>query len=312
MNEFLALTAFTIITPNYLAHAYALRQSFLNLHPGSSFVICLIGTQQPAGADEKEMVLLKELKDERIEGMIQRYNPFELSCALKPYFAEHLLTLKPDSIRFIYLDSDIGVFGRFDQQTQAAVTISPHRTKNVNYLPGLDNFSTTELLRYGVYNAGYFEITRSNEAKRFLSWWQQLLEHFSYNKPDKHIFTDQLWLSVVPSFFDDVYINKKPGFNVGFWNLIERTVEYTNNQWLVNGEPLVFYHFSRYKLELPDNMVDFNHPMLSFQSKPQLKILYDQYREQILNEGYETLKQLPYPYPYPAKEKKSWWKKLFR
>lgn len=244
--------------------------------------------------------------------MIQRYNPFELSCALKPYFAEHLLTLKPDSNRFIYLDSDIGVFGRFEQQSQAAVTISPHRTKNVNYLPGLDNFSTTELLRYGVYNAGYFEITRSNEAKRFLSWWQQLLEHFSYNKPDKHIFTDQLWLSVVPSFFDDVYINKKPGFNVGFWNLIERTVEFTNNQWLVNGEPLVFYHFSRYKLELPDNMVDFDHPTLSFQSKPQLKILYDQYREQIFKEGYETLKQLPYPYPYPAKEKKSWWKKLFR
>jgi hypothetical protein len=307
-------TAYTIITPNYLAHAKALQQSYLKNNEGSSFLICVIGEQAHLPATEGyTFIFLNELNDKRIEGMLQRYQPFELSCALKPYYALHIFNKYSSVNRLIYLDGDIHVFGKIEQQTDAAITITPHRTRYVNYLPGLDNFSTTELLRYGVYNAGYYELLRKEETFKFLNWWAMLLEEYAFSLPDKHIFTDQLWLSVIHSFFDDVHINKKPGYNAGFWNLIERTITEDKGNYFINDEPLVFYHYSRYKLELPDNMVDFDHPMFSFSNIPVLKKVFEVYRQSILNEGYEQCKRIIYPYTHLlTHKKKSFWQRLLK
>lgn len=307
-------TAYTIITPNYLAHAKALQQSYLKHNAECNFIICVIGERKHMPAEDGyDFIFLGELNDHRIEGMLQRYQPFELSCALKPYYALHIFNQYPSVERLIYLDGDIHVFGKIEQQSDAAITITPHRTRYVNYLPGLDNFSTTELLRYGVYNAGYFELLRKEETFKFLNWWAMLLEEYAFALPDKHIFTDQLWLSVIHSFFDDVHINKKPGYNAGFWNLIERTVTEKGESFFVNDEPLVFYHYSRYNLELPDDMVNFQHPMLSFNNIPVLKKVYEVYWQSILNEGYEQHKNIVYPYAHLIIPKtKNIWQRLLK
>lgn len=306
--------AYTVVTPNYLAHAHALRKSFLQTNSDYNFIICLVGFKHhiPEHAN-LNYIFLDHLLDERIAGMTKRYNPFELSCALKPFFAKYIFDLHSHINRLIYLDGDMHVFGKFVPQSNAAITVSPHRTIHVNYLPGLDNFSTTDLLRYGIYNAGYFELLRKPETFQFLKWWQMLLENHAYFKPDAHIFTDQLWLSIIHSFFDDISINKNPGYNVGFWNMIERTITQQNNQWFVNGVPLVLFHYSTYKIEEPEKIVNFNHPMLSFSQHPELKFIFEQYRNGVLAENYEEVKQLPYPFSYKlSSTKKKWWQKIFR
>jgi hypothetical protein len=306
--------AFTVVTPNYLAHAYSVRKSFLAHHPGCEFFIGLIGYENHIPEkNDCVFICLNELTDERINGMVRRYTPFELSCALKPYFATHIFETRPQVNRLIYLDGDMYVFGPFHPQSDAAVTLSPHRTQHIKYLPGGDDFSSISLLRYGVYNAGYFELLRKPETTRFVAWWQSLLEHHAYNKPDENLFTDQLWLSAVPSFFDDVFINKNPGCNIGFWNLIERNVRYENGSWLVNGVPLILFHYSTYNIETPERPVNFDHPFLTFAEHPSLKPLFEIYRRGLMEAGYEKIKNLPYPFQYeqPGK-KKPWWKRLFR
>jgi hypothetical protein len=306
-------TAFTVITPNYLAYACAVRDSFLQHNYNCNFVICLIGYEDlvPIKKDYS-MLYINQLEDERIQGMIERYNPFELSCALKPFFASHIFSHFTSVERLIYLDADILVFGQFKKISEAAIIISPHRTVNVNYLPGLENFSTISLLRYGIYNAGYFELLQKPEAFIFLKWWQALMEKYAYDKPDEHLFTDQLWLTAAPSFFDDLFINKNPGYNVAFWNLLERKVSKNENSWFVNNEPLVFFHYSKYKIEEPLKMVNFNHPFLSFTQFPELIPLFEKYRKSLLEAGYEETKSLAYPFPFKdAAKKKGWWRKLF-
>jgi hypothetical protein len=305
--------AFTVVTPNYLAHAYSLQESFLRHNPGSSFFIGLLGAaEQVPEKNNSAFVYLNELDDARIAGMKKRYNPFELSCALKPWFAQYLFDKFTQIERLIYVDGDMYVFGAFDQLSEAAITISPHRTTHVNYLPGLDNFSTTTLLKYGVYNAGYFELLRKPEALRFLSWWQQLLEQHAYNKPEEHIFTDQLWLSAVHSFFDDVFVNKNPGYNTGFWNLIERKVTKGETGWLVNDQPLILFHYSNYKTEAPGELVNFDHPLLTFEAQPALRDIFKAYRDGLLEAGYEKFKNLPYPFDWePPAKKKKWWQRIF-
>jgi hypothetical protein len=305
--------AYTVVTPNHFAHASSLKKSFLLHNPGCYFFIGLIGYEKHIPTNGTgDIIYLNELQDERISGMAQRYNPFELSCAFKPFFANHIFATIPHINRLIYLDGDMYVFGPFTQQTDAAITLSPHRTVHVNFLPGLDNFSAVNLLRYGVYNAGYFELIRKPEAILFINWWQTLMENHAYNRPDEHFFVDQLWLSAAPSFFDDIFINKNPGYNASVWNLIERKITIDNNEYYVNGEPLIMFHYSTYSLDAPDQLLNFEHPALSFATFPELKPVFKIYKDAVLEAGYEKIKLIPHPFNYiPPAKKKKWWKRIF-
>jgi hypothetical protein len=305
--------AYTVVTQNYLAHALSLKKSFLQHNPDTKFFIGILGNE----SDCPEMnydncYFVNSLGDSRIEGMISRYMPLEMNCALKPFFATHILEKHSNVQRLIYLDSDMYVFGPFATLTDAAITLSPHRTKSTSYLPEPKDYSIISLNRYGVYNAGYFELHRKPEAFAFLEWWKNLLEHTGYEKPEEHLFGDQLWLNLVHSFFDDVYVNKNPGYNVAIWNLIERQVEERNGIFYVNNEPLILFHFSKYNLNEPDKLVYYNEPYLTFTNFPALKPLYQKYRDGLMEAGYEKFKTIPYPYSYAKNDKKkSWLKKLF-
>lgn len=302
---------FTVATPNYLAHAKSLRRSFLLHQPDCRFIICLVDYELPQRIDKDiEIISLSQLTDSRIKGMTERYNPFELSCALKPFFAYHILSQNKINDRLVYLDCDTRVFDRFTNISNAAIIISPHRTVNVNFLPGMDNFSVIDVLRYGVYNAGYFELTHKPEALKFLDWWMNLLENHGYDRPDKHLFMDQPWLNAVHSYFDDVYVNKNPGYNVSYWNLIERKITRENNKWFVNNTPLVFYHFAKFNPEIPDRLVNFEHPMLSFSALPELKHLFEEYRQHLFKENYSYYKTLSYP--FATTKKNNTWRKIIK
>lgn len=305
--------AYTVVTPNYLPHAWSLKKSFLQNNPDAEFFIGILGIESHCPEmNVDNCYFVNSLNDSRIEGMIGRYAPFEMNCALKPFFASHILEHHHNIQRLIYLDSDMYVFAPFVSLTDSAITLSPHRTKNIHYLPEPKDYSIISLNRYGVYNAGYFELQRKAEAFAFLDWWKNLLEHTGYEKPDQHLFSDQLWLNLVHSFFDDVYINKNPGYNVGIWNLIERDVEERNGIYYVNNEPLILFHFSKFNLEEPDKMVYYNEPYLTFENFPALKPLYQKYRNGLMEAGYEKFKTMPYPYSYTKNDKKtSWLKKLF-
>jgi hypothetical protein len=309
----LTKAAFTVVTPNYLAHALSLEKSFLQHNPDAEFFIGILGNESHCPEmNNDNCYFVNSIRDSRIEGMIRRYQPFEMNCALKPFFASHILEHHSNVHRLIYLDSDMYVFGSFAPLTDAAITLSPHRTKNTAYLPEQKDYSVISLNRYGVYNAGYFEVQRKKEAFAFLDWWKKLLEYNGYEKPEEHLFVDQLWLNLVHAFFDDVYVNKNPGYNAAIWNLIERKIEERDGTYYVNSEPLVLFHFSKYNLEEPDKLVYYPEPYLSFTNFPELKPVYQLYLEGLLEAGYEKYKLIPYPFSYvQANKKKSWWEKIF-
>jgi hypothetical protein len=155
-------------------------------------------------------------------------------------------------------------------------------------------------------------LQRKKETIVFLDWWKTLMVKMAFNKPDEHLFTDQIWFNTVHSFFDDVYINKNPGYNVAYWNLIERRVEEREGLYYVNGEALVVFHFAKYKIEEPEKMVDFQNIFLSFATFPELKPVFKRYYEGLVEAGYEKIKATPYPFSYQqASKKKVWWKKIF-
>lgn len=309
----MSTSGYTVITPNYLAQGLSLRESFLRHNPGCGFYICIAGRREDIPLeDTRGFHFIPDITDERIPPMLGKYKAFEMCCALKPFFAGLLFAVLPGTDHLVYLDGDIFVFGKLQVLSNAAITLSPHRTSHITFLPEADIHSDFSLHRFGVFNAGYFEVKKSAEGIRFLEWWKQTLSDHCYFDPDKHQSCDQLWLNCVPVFFQDVYINRSPGYNMAYWNLIERKVTGQEGQWLVNGEPLVFFHYSHYKVEDPERMSSFDSPFLSFSHFPELRPIYKAYEQSVLRNGYLQYKSIPYSYAVGGdKSKKGFLGKLF-
>jgi hypothetical protein len=72
------------------------------------------------------------------------------------------------------------------------------------------------------------------------------------------------------------------------------------------------YHFSKYKIEEPGKLVFYDEPYLTFNNFPELKTIYQKYRQGLLDAGYEKIKTIPYPFSNSqVSKKKAWLKKLF-
>ena len=100
----------------------------------------------------------------------------------------------------------------------------------------------------GVYNLGFIGVGPS--AVPFLRWWEERLMRDAISAPEQMLFTDQRWVDFVPSYFDH-HIIRDPGFNVAYWNLDARKISKDEDRYLVNGQPLRFFHFSGYRPETP-------------------------------------------------------------
>lgn len=304
---------FTVITSSYLAHALSVRESFLKHNPGSEFYIGVAGKREDLlTADTSGIYFHTDINDSRISAMQQQYTALEMTCALKPYFTSFLFDSKPGPDHLIYIDADILVFGRFGGDTDASIVLSPHRTSTIGFLPEPHPLSDISLNRFGVFNAGYFEVRKDKEGLRFLDWWKDLMARMGYAKPDEHLYADQIWLNCVPAFFESVYINRNPGYNIAYWNLIERKFMEENGKRFVNSEPLVFFHYSHYRFEEPERMTSFDSSFLSFQHFPELRPLYKEYEDNVMKHGYQQYKAIAYPYgPGQGKKKKGLIKNLF-
>ncbi len=150
------------------------------------------------------------------------------------------------------------------------------------------------MLSTGIYNLGFIATTRSETVFAFLKWWQVRLRDYCYYRGGTGLFVDQIWLTLAPLYFPGIYVEKDPGCNMSYWNHFERRLTQTNGRYLVNGAaPLVFYHFSSYDPMAPDIIAKRPEAQVSsFMERPDLKPIYDDYRQRLLARDYEKIASL--------------------
>lgn len=177
------------------------------------------------------------------------HNIVELSTAIKPFVLQKLLARR-DVARVIYFDPDMVLFSRLDDmldrlvEGDADVVLTPHQTDPDSSLRAvMDNEISS--LKHGIYNLGFVGVRTTDEGKRFAKWWGDRIYHFCRADIPNGLFTDQRWVDLAPAFFDGVRILRSPRYNVATWNLTTRLVTGNmNDGFLVNGQPLGFYHFT--------------------------------------------------------------------
>ena len=293
----MSIAAVTIISQNYLASARVLAKSYRAAHPGHTMYVALCDSDQliDKGDQPFKLISLRELNIPDRAWFFLRYSIMEANTALKSLVLEHILTQLRHT-QVIYLDPDIQVFAPLKAVVEALGTSSIVLTPHIR-APFCDAHHPTDLsiLQSGTYNLGFTALNNDDESLNFLRWWNDKLRRDCIVDIARGLFVDQKWIDLVPGLFSRVSILRDPGYNVAYWNLHERGVDMSGCEPRVEGCPLAFFHFSGYSPLEPEHLSRHQN-RFHLSNSPAVKRLCDDYRQHLLEEGYEHHATLPYAY----------------
>jgi hypothetical protein len=162
---------------------------------------------------------------------------WEYYATYKPAFL--LRALRAES-RILFVDADTWFFSSpeplWEELANASIGLSPHR------FPA----SKSDLLQYGLFNAGCVYYRSGEEALRCAAdWLADCLDWCGETPQPDGRFMNQGYLNRWPERYGGVHIIQHPGANLAPWNIAGHAVEHRNRSVTVDGRPLVFYHFSQ-------------------------------------------------------------------
>jgi glycosyltransferase involved in cell wall biosynthesis/SAM-dependent methyltransferase len=288
----------TIIAKNYIAHARVLAESFRAANPEGTCSVLVIddfeGYLEPA-QEPFEIVSIDQIGLPDLERMAASYDVVEFSTAVKPWLMRHLLE-RPGVEALTYLDPDILIADPLQEVDRQArereIVLTPHFTAP---LPrdGLKP-SDEDILIAGTYNLGFIALGAGETASALLDWWSERLERHCVIDPESGHFVDQRWIDLVPGLWPGLGVLRDPGLNVAYWNLPARRFERDDaGDYLVDGEPLRFFHFSGFdpfrpgELSRHQNRIDVSHSAA-------LSEICAEYAAALLDHGHQEARAWPY------------------
>ena len=275
-------------------------QSIQKYHPGVKTFVLLADKIDGYFDPSQEIFEIVEAHELGIKDFISfsfKYNIVEFNTAVKPFFFEVLFSKGFHKV--IYMDPDILFFSPMNEVFEAldrySIILTPHITSP---LPDDNRFPRDiDMLKAGSFNLGFLGLSKSKNSERLISWWKERLYEQCLQSVISGYAVDQIWLSLVPCFFNDYYVLKDPGYNAAYWNLHERLISERNSEYFVNGHLLRFYHFSGFMVTNCNAISKFQN-RYDLHGRPDLSLLFSRYRDLLLENGYNETCKWPYYYGY--------------
>ncbi len=289
----------TVISANYLARARVLMNSLRIHHPDWTqhvLVVDEIGDRFDSAGESFTVTEVSELPFESPRELFFRYDILELNTAVKPFFFRWLFD-KQEADRVVYLDPDIEVYAPLDEVESALddgalMCLTPHLT-GIHDDDGKP--SDLDILVAGSYNLGFLALARHANLYPFLEWWWEKLEFDCLVDFQRGLFVDQKWMDLAPGLFGDAHLIRAPGYNVAYWNLPHREVSAAGENYRVNGEALVFFHFSGLDPDSP-SFFSKHQDRYTFKSLGPLQPLIRQYCKRVQAAGHKLTKDWSYAF----------------
>lgn len=217
-------------SPSFMPRTKVCLASIKKYHPNSKIHLEMV--EDPAPSES----YIPGMANKRIQKMID------------------LLKENPNQ-ELMLLGADCVLYQNIDNVITGGVTIFPH--------------VITPPIRDGgqLYNTGHAngDLIIANESGLDVLEW--LVKQDMSNKISEGIFYEQTWLSAAPFFFDNVYINKNPGYNFAYYNINERKLQKDHLGYYLQenehkGRPYTYFlnvaQFSGYVLGKPERMSKYN------------------------------------------------------
>jgi Lipopolysaccharide biosynthesis proteins, LPS:glycosyltransferases len=263
----------TYFDKNYLLKGLALISS-LHAHepdPFRLYVVCLDELTQELlnRLAIKQVVTVPladiEAGDSGLASAKQNRSQVEYYWTLTPSVIACLLKRFPLIDVITYLDADLYFFSStapiYAALGDSSILIHEHR-----FSPQL-----AFLARYGTYNVGLLCFRNNADGLEALSWWRDRCLEWCYQRVEDGKFGDQLYLEDWPARFTGVRVLDHVGGGVAPWNHGNYRFSCdASGRPLVDGNPVIFYHFHAFTFLTPDVVMparDLHYP-LPVQSLP--------------------------------------------
>lgn len=304
---------FTICAKNYIGLAKVLIKSACKFSNDFDYYIFVAdefnGDYINKDDFVKEVKKLNIIDSNHWYEMAYKYNITEFCTALKPFVFEWIFSHGYDNA--CYFDPDIlfyeSVDRVFDELNSNLIIMTPHFS---TFPQNEKSKSFEDEVKFsGIYNLGFLGLRNHPKTRQMLAWWSDNLYTKCFSDIPTHQFTDQKWMDFMPVFFDsaEIRIEKDFGWNLAPWNFFERKISHINGKYMVSDRnkasadftPIFFIHYSgfNYKQLLLDNIIVQNNDGHG-NSYDDLYLVFDEYRNNLLNEKELILEYLNMTYSY--------------
>lgn len=306
----------TLFDINYLSRGIALYTSLLK-HTKAGIKLYVVALDEVVGVEIKKIIndeslILIQLQDLEISypELVQAKNSrstIEYYFTLSPFLPTYILQQYPNVDRITSLDADLYFYNDpqliFDQYPNSEILITPH-----NFPPDL-----THLEKYGKYNVSFQSFKRTPNALACLEKWRRDCLDFCSDEYDEvnNRFADQKYLDDWQEHFENVNVIDLPNSGLAPWNISKYQIEAKNWKIIVDGLPLIFYHFHHLRFL---NRVQISHGLGNYKASKVLsnrvvKLLYKKYILQLLNFNYAATNQV---LRYKITQEKYIWNKILQ
>jgi hypothetical protein len=240
----------SVVTRNYLRFARAMRQTVHDHHPSVPHYVLLLdalsGEALPESVAGETYVPFDAIVTDANEQrrLTFRYDPLELSCAMKPLLASYLIR-ETRAASVAYFDCDMTLHAPLPAAALPAdsrsIVLTPHWIHGD--APGVEAI----YLKFGAFNAGFFSVRNDEHGQAFLDFWWERCRRFCMTDLSEGLFADQTWLNLAPIVFNgSLSVCAHTGMNVSWWNLHERLIRCDQGQIVTAAnQPLVLFHWSQ-------------------------------------------------------------------
>lgn len=290
------MLVFTSCINNYLPKARVLAQSLKEQHPDWQFHL-LLGEDLPPGcvaaAEPFDRILgYAEIGIPDLRAFLFKHKLVELCTAVKGAALNYFLENEGQP-RVMYLDPDILVLGSLAPLTQMLdahdILLTPHQLAPQIGAQAIEDNEICSL-RHGVFNLGFTAVANRPEGIAFSRFWRDRLLAYCHDDKHRGLFTDQKWCDLAPAYFPSLGIVRDPGCNAASWNLTDRKLTQDDSgQFLANGQPLRFYHFTGYDSGMGRVMSS-----IYGANMPAVAELWRLYDQKLKAAGQEELGKLPW------------------
>lgn len=232
---------------NYLSRAVALYQSGVRFIPDCTVhFLCLDDESRDIlaalGLSQLRTYTVPELNRPDLSELRASRNRGEFAFTCKSNFLAYLLDagIFKDGDKVIFADADILFFSSLKPFIDGPMsTYSTLRTPH--------NFPANKAGRekeVGSYNAGMAFYTIDQDSKEAIRGWARQCMEWCFYRTEDGKFADQMYIDHWHELYRNVHDVEEKGINLGTWNLPNYHVSRdAQGNFLIDGEPLICYHF---------------------------------------------------------------------